>query len=420
MTNVQNLSEQLFKPKFDYPETSTLINRIDTPSGNVMTNALDGDPNSRWYRIITPVLWHWRGVPALEVEAILARICAAKRARSNEQWLDTVSGYQNGNWIYEFLNAAAMWQSKADSLKDHELSEQDRLALHHYYLISSEYCSIASYPHYKNDELALYAQTCAYRAYRSALEYSPYVTKELEFNVDKGTISAFLHLPDTSGRVCPVVLMCAGLGNLQIDFYRYFHEFLAPKGIALLTVDFPTVGNSRNCTLTQNSSQLYQSVLEQLSSVPWIDSNRVVLSGYRFGSHIATRLAYLMPHKIKGLVNFTPLVHQLFVDKDLQQSLPEMYKDMLASRLGLTSVSNQQLAAELNYFSLKNQGIISRACQVPVMSIVFEEDNLSTLAEAKLVNSIKQHKILTVPRSPLTQSLQKALQQSVDWISSVL
>jgi len=129
----------------------------------------------------------------------------------------------------------------------------------------------------------------------------------------------------------------------------------------MLTVDLPTVGYSRNFALTQNSSQIHQAILEQLSSVPWVDNSRVILAGFRFGSHLATRLAYLMPNKIKGLFNFTPFVHQIFVDKDLQKNLPTSYKDMLASRLGLPSISNLQLAAELNYFSLKNQGLLTHA-----------------------------------------------------------
>lgn len=188
----------------------------------------------------------------------------------------------------------------------------------------------------------------------------------------------------------------------------------------MLTVDLPTVGFSRNFVLNQNSSQIHQAVIEQLSSVPWVDSNRVIVAGFRFGSHIATRLAYLMPNKIKGLFNFTPFVHQIFVDKTLQQNLPNCYKDMLACRLGLTSVSNQQLAAELNYFSLKNQGLLTRSCPVPIMNIIFEDDKLSNLTEAKLIQSSKQSKIVTIAKTPLQKSLQNALTQSVKWMESIL
>ncbi|MBI0113540.1 MULTISPECIES: esterase FrsA [unclassified Gilliamella] len=416
----ENLSEKIFKPQYDYPETSSLINRLDSSNGSSIS-PLDGEIDSKWYRIINPLLWYWRGLPKLEIEAVLSRIAISTKRHTNDKWLDSVIGYQSGNWIYEFLNQAAMWQAKADNAAQSNLTEESKNSLHQDYLIASEYASIASYPHFKNDELAMYAQTCAYQSYMKALEYSPYSTKQLEFKVENRVIKSILHLPNNSNSgVCPVVLICNGLGNLQIDYYRYFSEYLAPQGFAMLTVDLPTVGYSRNFVLSQNSSQIHQAVIEQLPSVPWVDSNRVIVAGFRFGSHIATRLAYLMPNKIKGLFNFTPFIHQLFVDKALQQNLPNSYKDMLASRLGLTSVSNQQLAAELNYFSLKNQGLLTHSCPVPVMNIIFEDDKLSNLSEVKLIQSTKQSKIVTIPKTPLQKGLQNAFTQSVKWMESIL
>ena len=420
MVMTENLSEKIFKPQYDYPETSSLINRLDSSNGSSIS-PLDGEIDSKWYRIINPLLWYWRGLPKLEIEAVLSRIAISTKRHTNDKWLDSVIGYQSGNWIYEFLNQAAMWQAKADNAAQSSLTEESKNSLHQDYLIASEYASIASYPHFKNDELAMYAQTCAYQAYMKALEYSPYSTKQLEFKIENRVIKSILHLPNNSNSgVCPVVLICNGLGNLQIDYYRYFSEYLAPQGFAMLTVDLPTVGYSRNFVLSQNSSQIHQAVIEQLPSVPWVDSNRVIVAGFRFGSHIATRLAYLMPNKIKGLFNFTPFIHQLFVDKALQQNLPNSYKDMLASRLGLTSVSNQQLAAELNYFSLKNQGLLTHSCPVPVMNIIFEDDKLSNLSEAKLIQSAKQSKIVTIPKTPLQKGLQNAFTQSVKWMESIL
>lgn len=419
ITNTENLSEKIFKPQYDYPETTTLVNRIDCSEGNSVS-PLDGEVDSKWYRIVNPILWYLRGLPKLELEEVLSKIAASTKRHTNDNWLDSVIGYQPGNWIYEFLNQAAKWQAKADSIDKSNLTEDNKSKLNQYYLIASQYCSIASYPHFKNDELAMYAQTCAYQAYHKALSYSPFKCKELEFNVDGRNVKTILHLPQNCDGVCPVVLVCNALGNLQIDYYRYFSEFLAPNGLAMLTVDLPTVGFSRNFALTQNSSQIYQAIIEQLSNIPWIDSNRVIVAGFRFGSHIATRLAYLMPNKIRGLFNFTPFVHEMFVNKELQKSLPNVYKDMLASRLGLPCVSNQQLAAELNYFSLKNQGLLTHTCSLPVMNIVFEGDKLSSINEAKLIHSTKQNKIVTIQKTPLQKNLHDALTQSVKWMETIL
>ncbi|QIQ21377.1 esterase FrsA [Zophobihabitans entericus] len=421
----QNLSEKLFKPKFNYPETTSLIQRIDA-STTQFSSVLEGESNSRWYRVLNTLLWHWRGIPTLEIEAVLSRIAVSDKKHSDDNWLDSVIGYQSGNWIYEFLTQAAEWAGKAEQIcqldTECPIEDLDRPKMHEYWLTASQFASIASYPHYKTDDLAAQAQSYAYRAYKEALEYSPFTLKEIDFKVDSSVVKGLLHLPTStvSDKPCPVLFMCTGLTNLQIDFYKYFADYLAPLGIALLTIDSPGIGLSRQFNLSQNSTQLHQAVLEQLSNVPWVDHTKVIVSGFRVGAQMATRLAYLMPNRIKGLLNFGPIIHQLFVDKAVQQTLPAMYKDLIASRLGLNRISNVQLLAELNYFSLKNQGLINRPCNAPVMSIVFEGDNMSTEAEAKLIMSSQKHQIVKIEAKQITPGLQKAMEKSTDWIKELI
>lgn len=417
---VRNLSEKLFKPKFNYPETSSLIQRFNHEYVSFQ-HPLEGKTDASWYRVLNPLIWHQRGLPLLEIDATLAMIAASDKKRSNAQWLDSVIGYQSGNWIYEFASQANQWQQKAESLLAQPMTPEVQQAIHEAWLIASQFCSLASYPHFKTDDLATQAQVYGYRAYREALNYSPYGYKEIDFTLDNHTVKGFLHLPTSSVEsACPIVFMCNSLANLQIDFYRYFAQYLAPQGIGLLTIDSPGTGLNKTFNLTQNSSDIHQAVLAQLPTIPWIDENRVILAGFRFGSHIATRLSYLAGNRIKGLFCISPMVHQLFVDKTLQSELPIMYKDLVASRLGLVSSSNEQLEAELNYFSLKNQGLLGRPCSVPIMSIVFEQDPFSPLSEAKLLSSTRQHKLIHVASSPLQRNLDNAMQQSVDWMKSLI
>ena len=54
------------------------------------------------------------------------------------------------------------------------------------------------------------------------------------------------------------------------------------------------------------------------------------------------------------------------------------------------------------------------------MNIIFEDDKLSNLTEAKLIQSSKQSKIVTIAKTPLQKSLQNALTQSVKWMESIL
>ena len=115
-----------------------------------------------------------------------------------------------------------------------------------------------------------------------------------------GNICAFLHLPPGKGSAFPVVMMCGSLDNLQSDYCRYFRDYLAPQGIALLTLDMPSIGYSSKQTLGRESSLMHQQVLDQLRNVPWIDHTRVAVMGLRFGANVAMRMAYLSAHQLRG------------------------------------------------------------------------------------------------------------------------
>lgn len=417
---VANLSEQLFKPQVDYPETSSLIQRVDYNYINYR-HTLDGENDRHWYRVLNRLLWHWRGLSLIEIEAVLARIAVSDKKKSNPQWFDTIKGYQSGNWIYEFLSQANEWQQQANLLNQQSSEQAVRTRRHKYHLTASQYASLSSYPHYRDDKLALQAQSLAYRYYQQALDDSPYDYKILSFNVAQQRIEGILHLPyKGQDSACPIVLLCGGLSHLQFDFYPYFSQHLAPYGIGLLTVDTPGIGQSARIKLTQDSSIVHQAVLEQLPTVPWIDHKRVILAGFRFGTQIATRLSYLAPDRIKGLLCFAPILHQLYVDTKLQAYLPIMFRDLLADRLGLTSSSNQYLAAELCYYSLKYQGLINKPCSVPMMSILFNQDLLCSESDAQLLHSTQRHQRLKVASMSLQKNLDKAFIQSSRWIASLI
>lgn len=281
-----NLSEILFKPKFKHPETSTLVLRARNKVSAAMHSALEGDTTGSWYRILNPLLWARRGVSPIEIHEVLARIAASDAERSNPQRLDTVVGYRNGNWIYEWIHQGMQWQQRATE-------QQDPLLGGEYWLKAASLYSIAGYPHLKGDELAEQAEMLANRAYEEAALLLPYQLKELEFRIEGGgSVTGFLHMPEKGEAPFPTVLMCGSLDTLQTDYHRLFRDYTAPQGIAMLTLDMPSIGSSCKWKLTQDSSYLHQQVLIQLASVPWVDHQRVSAFGFRFGANVAVRLAY--------------------------------------------------------------------------------------------------------------------------------
>ncbi len=273
----KNLSEELFKPRFKHPETSSLVHRQHHPTAQVH-NALEGDTQRGWYRMLNKLLWTWRGLAPQEISEVLARIAVSKFEHTDETLLDTVIGYRGGNWNYEWSKQAALWQQRAMQNADHDEAGQQ-------WLHAASLYSLAAYPYIKGDELADQAQVLANRAYEEATQRLPGELKSLTFPISGGSpVTGFLHMPAQASAPYPTVLLCGGLDSLQSDHYRLFHDYLAPRGIAMLTLDMPSVGFSSKWTLNQDTSQLHQQVLRELSNVPWIDHTRVALFGYRFGA----------------------------------------------------------------------------------------------------------------------------------------
>lgn len=407
-----NLSEILFKPRFKHPETSTLVRRFNQGREPAVQSALDGKTVPHWYRMINRLMWIWRGISPQEILDVQARIVMSQAERTDEEMFDTVIGYRGGNWIYEWSTQAMLWQQKATQ-------EPDPLLSGRHWLHASNLYSIAAYPHLKGDELAEQAQVLANRAYAEAAQRLPGEMRELDIAIPGGaSVSAFLHMPKGEGPF-PTVLMCGGLDGLQIDYYSLFEHYFAPLGIAMLTLDMPSIGGSSKWKLTQDSSQLHQHLLRELPNIPWVDHTRVAAFGFRFGANVAVRLAYLESPRLKAVACLGPIVHGLLNDPLHQGRVPEMYLDVLASRLGMHDASDEALRVELNRYSLKTQGLLGRRCPTPMLSGFWKDDPFSPEEESRLITSSSlDGKLLNVPFNPVYRNFDKALKEIAGWINN--
>ncbi|WP_127958777.1 esterase FrsA [Serratia microhaemolytica] len=406
-----NLSELLFKPSLKHVETSTLVTRVHHAVSGDMHTTLEGGSAGNWYRMLNHLLWTWRGIDPVEMREVLSRIAASGAEHSQAHLLDTVVGYRNGNWIYEWVCQGMRWQQRA-------LQQQDARLGGEYWLNAANLYSLAGYPHLKGDGLAERAETFANRAYEEAARLLPYQLKKIPFPIETGrAVNGFLHLPEQQQAPFATVLMCGSLDTLQTDYLRLFRDYLAPRGIAMLTLDMPSIGASHRWKLTQDSSFLHQQVVRQLAEIPWVDHCRLAAFGVRFGANVAVRLAYLESSRLRAVACVGPLVHHLLCGLQTQQQVPDMYMDVIASRMGMYNASDRVLAAELSRYSLKNQGLLGRRCPTPMLSAYWQGDPLSPKEESQLIAlSSMQGKLLAIPRKPVYQSFDTALSQICDWL----
>ncbi|WP_194437500.1 esterase FrsA [Vibrio fluminensis] len=410
-TDNKNLSETLFVKHKQAKETSELTRYM--PTNRVLLDEMREKDNRSWYRNLHRLQWTWQGIDPIEMEEVLARIAGSNHSRTHDQWLDTVMGYHSGNWTYEWTKLGMLHQKRAHDLQGEAVADE---------LFNASLCfSIAGYPHLKNDNLALQAQVLANKAYQEATEKTRFVVKRLEVPFKNKKVIAHLHLTSTE-KPQPVVMVSAGLDSLQSDMWRLFRDYLAPKGIAMLTVDMPSIGHSSHWPLTEDTSCIHQAVLDHLPSVPWVDHYRVGLIGFRFGGNALVRLSFMEQTKIKACVALGAPIHDILSSPDKLKQMSKMYLDLLATRIGKDVVDIGSLSAQMRAWSLKAQGILgSRKTRVPILALSLEGDPVSPLSDNQLVALFSDYgRAKKISSKTITQGYEQALDLAIKWLEDEL
>lgn len=407
----KNLSETLFVKRKQAQETSALTQYM--PSNMEFLKKKKEQEGYSWYRNVRRLQWIWQGVNPIEQEEVLARIASSTHSRTDDDWLDTVMGYHNGNWTFEWTRLGMQHQKTAAELKGDDAAEE---------LFRASLCfSIAGYPHLKNDSLAVQAQVLATKAYNDAAKQTSYTVKQLDFTYQNRKFSGYLHLANTD-KPQPVVLVSAGLDSLQTDMWRLFRDYLVKHNIAMLTIDMPSIGNSSHWPLTEDTSCLHQAVIEQLADVPWVDHFCIGLIGFRFGGNAMVRLSFLEQERVKACVSIGAPIHDVLSTPAKLKGMSKMYLDVLASRLGKGSVDIDSLSGQLQAWSLKKQGFLSsRSTKVPILALGLEGDPVSPLSDNQLVAFFSHGgKAKQIKSKTLSQGYEQSLDLAIKWLEEEL
>ena len=410
-----NLSERLFSKVRKVQETSTISNSAGALGEHEGEQVLiEGICSNAWYRIIRRSYWIWQGADPIELEDILSHIATGTGVRSREEKLDTLQGYAPGNWIYEFSQVAGEYFKKGKALEQ----EGDLTGARKAYLRATRYYSIASYPHLKGDELAEQAQLQGNQAYREAGRLMPVPLKILTIPFRDKEINGYLHLP-TDAHVVPVVMVSGSIDSLQIDFYRFYEQYLAPNGIGMLTLDMPGIGYSSQFPLVQDTSRLHQAALHYLrEQVPFVDNQRIGMVGVRLGGNVAARLAYLEPTHLKTVACIGPGLNQFFVEPELFNQASPMLRASLANRLGMDAANWNELQPQCQIFSLKRQGLVGvTRTRVPILSIGHRRDFICPESDIRtLASSSHYGKAIVLDKLPVMEVFDRALSETCDWL----
>ncbi|RJG51243.1 esterase FrsA [Motilimonas pumila] len=409
----ENLSEVLFKPQFNYPETSCVVNGHSGDAGAAVGELMDNDNTPGWYRLLRRAQWAWQGADPILVESTLAKIAISTQQRSNDALLDTVSDYKPGNWVYEWMQPAAKLHHEAKAA----LEQEDFTAARKAFYLASQYYAISGYPHLKGDELAVQAQALANVCYREAGKLLKCPLKVIEVPFQGKTIQCYLHLAQIE-EVSPVVVVCGSVDVMQLEYYTLFEKHLEPAGMAMLTVDIPGGGYASHYRLDQDSTKVMQAVVQHLKKVPWIDHDRVALLGGRLGANLVTRLAYLEPFSIKAAVSLGGAVDQVFIDEKRFRLLPQMLLDAIASRMEIRSDDKAVMYQFCKIYSLSMQGLLGRSkTKVPILSIGHKQDVICPESDIrKVANGSFSGETIIIDKPPIFTSYYRALDQAAEWL----
>lgn len=412
----ENLSKVLFSHKFNVQETSTIIANSSNKKNHIANDVImEGEQQDAWYRLLKFMLWSWQGLDIIDCYEVLAYISSSTNERSDEHILDSVTGFRPGNWNYEWTQKAMEYQKQANQFAKAEDHENAQKA----YYKASQFYSVASYPHLRNDELAMQSQALAFTNYRESFKYrKKYLLKEVKIHFQGKDVTCYLHLPDDE-TIHPVVIVSGGLDMLQCELLPLFEKDLAPAGIAMLTVDLPGIGCSTHIKLAQDSSNLHQAIIAQLKDVAWVDHDRVAVMGMRFGGNIATRLAFLEPKSVVAVVAVGAAVASIFDHLDSFKKLPPMLLDCIASRMQIYNSDAQTLYQHCVPLSLVTQGLLGRKrIKTPLLSIGHKDDIMCHEQDLRLISRISYDgELYIIDKPPIFEAYLKALSHSSEWLA---
>jgi esterase FrsA len=365
-------------------------------------DAVDEDLYEDWYRTITPKTWVDQGANRQVVDSVLQRIAQSTGPRGNPLQPDSILAFGPGHWIHEWNRAgdAALVQARNAAKAGH------RDAAKAGYLEAIHYYNIASYPHLNHDTHAMASLRASQDAYREATPFLHGEVRVLDFKYAGKPFQAYLHVPPGAGPF-PVLVKSPGSDIVKEIYYASYERELAPRGIAMITLDMPGIGGSQAHVLTPDSDKLHAAVVKRLqldgaSIDRRLDTRRIAVEGASFGGHAAARQFLRRQLGATGVVSVCAPLDRIFnAPAHVYAQSPRMTMDAVRSRVGLSPTASwDDFAAKMRPFALgpRAQGLLpaARVTNRPLLTIATLEDPVAPLEDISVLAEGSSRSQLTV------------------------
>ena len=187
-----------------------------------------------------------------------------------------------------------------------QFEDQGRLvsACENYFIASLLYAA-AQWPYFDINDEDLEWERRMIETYDRFIQYAPHPVERVDIPFQDTALSAFLHLPPASadGASFPCVLHIGGMDGSKENMVALFGDAALSRGMAVLALDGPGQGETRNRGVTISSNNFAaaaETAVQWLAGRPEIDAERIVIRGSSFGTYYGTVAAAGLKDKIKG------------------------------------------------------------------------------------------------------------------------
>lgn len=156
-----------------------------------------------------------------------------------------------------------------------------------------------AYAIFRDDPMKFEYHRKMVETYDKVIALSGLRAERVELSLEGKTLYGMLYLPKAApGEKLPVIILLPGMDMVKEQWTRMVQEQVLPLGVAAFALDGPGQGESLLHGLkvsVTNYDDAGSAVVDYLAGRPDIDSERISLFGFSFGSHWAVRIAAAEP-----------------------------------------------------------------------------------------------------------------------------
>jgi len=211
-----------------------------------------------------------------------------------------------------------------------------------------------------------YERAREYFAKATTLERPPLEVVEIPFEGRPGdgdTLRFYLTKPPDAVRP-PVAMVWAGIDTWKEEMHARLGALLRSRGLAVLLVDMPGVGESP-VLASQDAERQWTPVFDWLGARDDLDGSRCAAIGGSFGGYWAMKLAYTHRDRLTCAVNWGGGVHVTFTPEwqEKSRNASSYLMDLMNARARIFGGETfEDYVARCPELSLLDQGLLDQPC----------------------------------------------------------